>query len=102
VADATHNLRLMIPFVRTAWELERCLNLVQAHSRAASIPVWVMAEVPSVAYWIPTYWLLPRRGCQRLRRFLRDIGCTGCTVDPRQLSSGRKALVRRAGSGDAR
>ena len=31
VADATHNLRLMIPFVRTAWELERCLNLVQAH-----------------------------------------------------------------------
>jgi pyruvate, water dikinase len=55
VADATHNLRLMIPFVRTAWELERCLNLVQAHSRAASLPVWVMAEVPSVAYWIPTY-----------------------------------------------
>ena len=55
VADATHNLRLMIPFVRTAWELERCLNLVQAHPRAASLPVWVMAEVPSVAYWIPTY-----------------------------------------------
>jgi pyruvate, water dikinase len=55
VADATHNLRLMIPFVRTAWELERCLNLVQVHSRAAGLPVWVMAEVPSVAYWIPTY-----------------------------------------------
>ena len=55
VADVTHNLRLMIPFVRTAWELERCLSLVQAHPRAASLPVWVMAEVPSVAYWIPTY-----------------------------------------------
>jgi pyruvate,water dikinase len=55
VADATHNLRLMIPFVRTAWELERCLSLVQAHPQAASLPVWVMAEVPSVAYWIPTY-----------------------------------------------
>jgi pyruvate,water dikinase len=55
VADATHNLRLMIPFVRTAWELERCLSIVQAHPRAASLPVWVMAEVPSVAYWIPTY-----------------------------------------------
>jgi pyruvate,water dikinase len=55
VADATHNLRLMIPFVRTAWELERCLNLVQAHPRAAGLPVWVMAEVPSVAYWIPAY-----------------------------------------------
>jgi pyruvate,water dikinase len=55
VADATHNLRLMIPFVRTAWELERCLSLVQAHPSAAGLPVWVMAEVPSVAYWIPTY-----------------------------------------------
>jgi pyruvate,water dikinase len=55
VADTTHNLRLMIPFVRTAWELERCLNLVQAHPQAANLPIWVMAEVPSVAYWIPTY-----------------------------------------------
>jgi pyruvate, water dikinase len=55
VADATHNLRLMIPFIRTAWELERCLGLVQAHPRAAGLPVWVMAEVPSVVYWIPTY-----------------------------------------------
>ena len=55
VAESTHNLRLMIPFVRTAWELERCLGLVQAHPRASGLPVWVMAEVPSVAYWIPTY-----------------------------------------------
>ncbi len=31
VADSTPNIRLMIPFVRTAWELERCLNVVQAH-----------------------------------------------------------------------
>jgi phosphoenolpyruvate-protein kinase (PTS system EI component) len=45
----------MIPFVRTAWELERCLNIVQSHPRAAGLPVWVMAEVPSVTYWIPTY-----------------------------------------------
>ncbi|HEX3198022.1 MAG TPA: phosphoenolpyruvate synthase [Propionibacteriaceae bacterium] len=55
VAESTHNLRLMIPFVRTAWELERCLSIVQAHPRASGLPVWVMAEVPSVAYWIPTY-----------------------------------------------
>jgi pyruvate,water dikinase len=55
VAKSTHNLRLMIPFVRTAWELERCLSIVQAHPRASGLPVWVMAEVPSVAYWIPTY-----------------------------------------------
>ncbi|MDP3894679.1 phosphoenolpyruvate synthase [Nocardioides sp.] len=55
VAAETPNLRLMIPFVRTAWELEQCLGLVAAHPGAARIPVWVMAEVPSVAYWIPTY-----------------------------------------------
>ena len=55
VADSTPNIRLMIPFVRTAEELERCLNIVQAHPRAGGLPVWVMAEVPSVAYWIPTY-----------------------------------------------
>ena len=51
----THNLRLMIPFVRTAWELERCLEIINAHPTASTLPVWVMAEVPSVAYWIPTY-----------------------------------------------
>lgn len=55
VAAETPNLRLMIPFVRTAWELQRCLDLVRAHPTAAQLPVWVMAEVPSVAYWIPTY-----------------------------------------------
>ena len=55
VAAQTPNIRLMIPFVRTAWELQRCLDLVRAHPTAADLPVWVMAEVPSVAYWIPTY-----------------------------------------------
>jgi pyruvate,water dikinase len=55
VAAETPNLRLMIPFVRTAWELGRCLQIVREHPTASSLPVWVMAEVPSVAYWIPTY-----------------------------------------------
>ncbi|MGD0880293.1 MAG: phosphoenolpyruvate synthase [Acidimicrobiales bacterium] len=55
VAAETPNLRLMIPFVRTAWELERCLDIVEDHPSARGLQVWVMAEVPSVAYWIPTY-----------------------------------------------
>jgi pyruvate, water dikinase len=55
VAHETPNLRLMIPFVRTAWELERCIGLVRSHPRARTLAIWVMAEVPSVAYWIPTY-----------------------------------------------
>ena len=48
---------LMIPFVRTAWELEACLELVDASplGRQRGLPVWVMAEVPSVVYRIPEY-----------------------------------------------
>ncbi|KRE92263.1 phosphoenolpyruvate synthase [Nocardioides sp. Soil774] len=53
-AEAPH-LRLMLPFVRTAWELEACLDVVAEHPTAAGLPTWVMAEVPSVAFWIPTY-----------------------------------------------
>lgn len=55
VAAETPNLRVMIPFVRTAWELQRCIDLVRSHPAARALPIWVMAEVPSVAFWIPTY-----------------------------------------------
>ncbi len=55
VLEQTPNIVLMIPFVRTAWELEACLELVDASPVGGSLPVWVMAEVPSVAYYIPTY-----------------------------------------------
>jgi pyruvate,water dikinase len=36
-------------------ELERCLEIIAKHPTASTLPVWVMAGVPSVAYWIPTY-----------------------------------------------
>jgi pyruvate,water dikinase len=55
VLEETPNLTLMIPFVRTAWELEACLEVVDASPVAGDLPVWVMAEVPSVAYRIPEY-----------------------------------------------
>jgi len=55
VAARTHNLRLMIPFVRTQWELATCLDIVRGRLTPAALPVWVMAEVPSAAYWIPRY-----------------------------------------------
>ncbi len=55
VLEQESNLTLMIPFVRTAWELESCLDLVSASPVAGSLPVWVMAEVPSVVYRIPDY-----------------------------------------------
>ncbi len=48
---------LMIPFVRTRWELEECLALVDASplGRQRGLHRWVMAEVPSVTYWLPEY-----------------------------------------------
>lgn len=59
VREETPNLHLMIPFVRTTWELEACLELVDAsplgRERHDRMLRWVMAEVPSVAYRIPEY-----------------------------------------------
>jgi pyruvate,water dikinase len=48
---------LMIPFVRTKWELEACLDLVDASPLGAQrgLRRWVMAEVPSVVHWLPEY-----------------------------------------------
>jgi pyruvate,water dikinase len=47
----------MIPFVRTRWELEACLELLDASrlGRQRGLHRWVMAEVPSVVYRIPEY-----------------------------------------------
>lgn len=59
VREETPNLHLMIPFVRTTWELEACLAIVDdspiGHERHDRMHRWVMAEVPSVAYRIPEY-----------------------------------------------
>ncbi len=55
VYEQTPNLTLMIPFVRTAWELEACLELVAASPLGESVPIWVMAEVPSVGYRVSEY-----------------------------------------------
>jgi pyruvate,water dikinase len=57
VREQNPNLHLMIPFVRTKWELERCLDLVDASplGRQRGLHRWVMAEVPSVVYWLPEY-----------------------------------------------
>jgi pyruvate,water dikinase len=57
VREETPNLQLMIPFVRTKWELEACLELVDASplGRQRGLQRWIMAEVPSVVHWLPTY-----------------------------------------------
>lgn len=57
VREQTPNLHIMIPFVRTRWELARCLERIDRSplGRDRGLLRWVMAEVPSVAYWIPEY-----------------------------------------------
>jgi pyruvate,water dikinase len=51
------NVHLMIPFVRTTWELKTCLDLVNRSPLAAhrTLQRWVMAEVPSVVWRLADY-----------------------------------------------
>ena len=58
VWDAGHtNLHVMIPFVRTARELERCREVIAEAGllRRAGFELWVMAEVPSVLFNLERY-----------------------------------------------
>ncbi|MBS1868379.1 MAG: phosphoenolpyruvate synthase [Actinobacteria bacterium] len=58
VWDAGHaNLHVMLPFVRSARELARCLTLVEASGLLArpGFELWIMAEVPSVLFALPAY-----------------------------------------------
>ncbi|MEU1998194.1 phosphoenolpyruvate synthase [Nocardia gamkensis] len=57
VRERTPNLHLMIPFVRTRWELEACLHIIDGSplGRQRGLHRWVMAEVPSVVHWLPEY-----------------------------------------------
>ena len=57
VREQHPNLHLMIPFVRTRWELERCLQAIDRSPLGGDhrLETWVMAEVPSIVYRIPEY-----------------------------------------------
>jgi pyruvate,water dikinase len=57
VREETPNLHLMIPFVRTRWELEACLEIVDRSplGRQRGLLRWIMAEVPSVVYRLDDY-----------------------------------------------
>lgn len=57
VRERHPNVHLMIPFVRTRWELEECLTMVDASplGRQRGLHRWIMAEVPSVVHWLPSY-----------------------------------------------
>ena len=65
VWDAGHrNLHVMLPFVRTARELQQCIRLI-AESGLSDRPgfeLWVMAEVPSVLFNLERYAELGVKG----------------------------------------
>jgi pyruvate,water dikinase len=56
LADFT-NLRLVLPFVRSVEEIEFCQHRLQRAGLNAHhpIPLWIMAEVPSVLFQLPQY-----------------------------------------------
>jgi pyruvate, water dikinase len=58
------NLHLMLPFVRTGWEMRRCRALIDdsALAGARGLELWVMAEVPSVVSWLEEYVRLGATG----------------------------------------
>jgi pyruvate, water dikinase len=57
VREVTPSLQVMIPFVRTPWELESCLHVMASSALGGQrgLRTWVMAEVPSVVHHLPTY-----------------------------------------------
>lgn len=57
VREASPNVHIMIPFVRTKWELDACLERIDKHRLGGDHGLlrWVMAEVPSIIYRIPDY-----------------------------------------------
>ena len=51
------NLQVMIPFVRTGWEFQACKQLIDESGLTGQrhFELWIMAEVPSVVFWLPEY-----------------------------------------------
>jgi pyruvate,water dikinase len=58
------NLHLMIPFVRTRDDFAACARLVAESGLTGErdFELWIMAEIPSVAYWLPAYAALGAQG----------------------------------------
>jgi len=64
VREEFDNLHLMIPFVRTVREFRRCRELIDESGLLDERPMelWVMAEVPSVVFWLEEYVRLGATG----------------------------------------
>jgi pyruvate,water dikinase len=58
------NLNVMLPFARTLWEVEACMELIEESGllRDRRFQLWLMAEVPSVIYYLADYHALGIKG----------------------------------------
>jgi pyruvate,water dikinase len=63
------NLRLLLPFVRTVAEFEFCRDSI-AQAQLPNLPLWIMAEVPSVLWLLPEY---VRQGVQGITIGMSDL-----------------------------
>jgi pyruvate,water dikinase len=57
VREEWPNVHLMIPFVRTGWEMQACKRLVDESglTQERDFQLWVMAEVPSIVHRLDEY-----------------------------------------------
>jgi pyruvate,water dikinase len=63
VRDEFDNLQIMLPFVRTTWEFEECLKIMdETRARSGGTQLWVMAEVPSIIHRLDDYAALGLTG----------------------------------------
>ncbi len=55
--EGLRNLNVMLPFARTLWEVEACVSKVRASGLLSDrrFQLWLMAEVPSVIYYLEEY-----------------------------------------------
>jgi pyruvate, water dikinase len=55
LADGYENLRLILPFVRSPQEVWHCVQKMQDLGIRDRLPLWMMAEVPSVLFALEAY-----------------------------------------------
>lgn len=55
--EGLQSLHVMLPFARTLWEVEQCIEHVEESGlmRDRRFQLWLMAEVPSVLYYLEDY-----------------------------------------------
>lgn len=70
VADGIDNLRFILPFVRSPQEVRYCVQKMQALDLDQHLPLWMMAEVPSVLFSLDAY---KRAGIQGITIGLNDL-----------------------------